>query len=244
MFRAAWLTSVAFVASTPDTPLVKREELIDELAAQIAAMTRPHPVRVAIDGVDAAGKTTLADELVPAVTARGRAVIRASIDGFHNPAAIRKRRGALSPEGYYQDSFNYPALIDGVLRPLGPGGSLAFRRAIFDFRTDSAVNAPLERAEPNAILLFDGVFLLRPELRAHFDFSIFLRADFNVTLARAERRDASLFGNVGEVRRRYSERYIPGQQLYLASIEPERWASVVIDNNDPKQGSIVFRRDG
>lgn len=223
---------------------VQRQELIDEIASRIVAVTRSHPVRVAIDGVDAAGKTTLADALVPELTKRGRPVIRASVDGFHNPAAIRKRRGALSPEGYYQDSFNYPALIDGLLRPLGPGGSLAFRRAVFDFRKDAAVNAPVETAEPNAILVLDGVFLLRPEVRAHLDFSIFLQADFAVTLARAERRDTSLFGDVEEVRRRYRERYIPGQELYLACVEPARWASLVIDNNDPKRPAIVFSRAG
>lgn len=212
---------------------MERRELIDEVAAQIATIVRPHPVRVAVDGVDAAGKTTFADELVPALTALGREVIRASIDGFHNPAAIRRRQGALSPEGYFHDSFNYPALVEVLLQPLGPGGSLKFRRAIFDFRSNATVDAPLERAEPNAVLLLDGVFLLRPELRTHFDFSVFLRVDFSITVARAEHRDANLFGSVEEVRRRYHERYIPGQRIYLTTVEPERWASIVIDNNDP-----------
>jgi uridine kinase len=215
-----------------------RRELIDEVASKIAAIVRPHPIRVAIDGVDAAGKTTFADELAPVVKALGRPVIRASIDGFHNPAAVRRRRGALSPDGYYHDSFNHVALLEMLLQPLGPGGSLAFRRAAFDFRIDAAVAAALEQAEPNAILLLDGVFLLRPELRAHFDFSIFLRADFNVTLARAEKRDAELMGGIDEVRRRYHERYIPGQRLYLEAVQPDRHASMVIDNNDPARPAI------
>lgn len=217
---------------------MERRELIGNIASQIAAIARPHPVRVAIDGVDAAGKTTFANELAPAIEALGHPVIRASVDGFHNPAAIRYRQGALSPEGFFHDSFNYPALMEELLQPLGPGGSLAFRRAAFDFRTDAAVNAPLEQAESNSILLLDGVFLLRPELRAYFDFSIFLRVDFSITIARAEQRDLELLGDVEEVRRRYRERYVPGQRLYLKSGEPERWASVVIDNNDPQRARI------
>lgn len=36
-------------------------ELIQSLASAIAAVRRSHPTRVAIDGVDASGKTTLAD---------------------------------------------------------------------------------------------------------------------------------------------------------------------------------------
>jgi uridine kinase len=145
----------------------------------------------------------------------------------------------MSPVGYFEDSFNYEALLESLLRPLGPDGSRQVRRAVFDFRTDTAVDARPEIAAPDAVLLFDGVFLLRPELRSHFDFSVFVRADFSVTTARAEQRDAMLFGSLDEVRRRYRERYVPGQQLYLATCEPERWASVVVENNDPLQPALL-----
>lgn len=216
-----------------------RQELLVALADRVAAVRLPHPVRVAIDGLDAAGKTTLADALATAVAQFGRPVIRASVDGFHNPAAVRRRRAPLSPQGYFYDSFNYAALLNSLLEPLGPHGSREFRRAVFDFRTDEAVDSPLERAAPNAVLLLDGVFLLRPELRAHFDLSIFVRADFGVIVARAERRDLDLFGSAREVRRRYARRYVPGQRLYLSSADPERWASIVIDNNDPEHPEII-----
>ena len=216
----------------------RREEIVSYIVARIAAETRPHPVRVAIDGIDAAGKTMLADELASAIKARGRPVIRASIDGFHNPREIRRRRGSLSPEGYFEDSFNYPALVEALLQPLGPRGSGWFRRAVFDFRTDEPVPSILEHACADSVLVFDGVFLLRAELRPHFDFSVFVRAGFDVTRRRAEERDVHLFGGIDEVRRRYQERYIPGQQLYLRTAQPERWASVVVDNNDPMTPSI------
>ena len=90
----------------------------------------------------------------------------------------------------------------------------------------------------NAVLLLDGVFLLRSNLREYFDFSVFVSADFAVTLKRAERRDLILFGSVEEIRRRYEERYIPGQRLYLAGERPEHVASVVVDNNDPDDPRI------
>lgn len=215
-----------------------REEILRGLASRIAAIRPPHPVRVAIDGIDAAGKTTLADELAPAIERHGRPVIRASIDGFHNPRDARYRRGSLSPEGYFHDSFNYPALIEALLQPLGPGGSLEFRRRAFDFRTDAPVAAPSESAPADAVLLLDGVFLLRRELRDYFDFSIFVRVDVAESLRRGQARDAGLFGGADEARRRYEERYIPGQQAYLATEAPERWASVILDNNDVAQPVI------
>lgn len=71
----------------------------------------PRPARVAIDGVDAAGKTTLADELaVPLPEAT-----RLSADDFLRPPEDRHRRGRESPEGYYQDSFDHARLRQAVL---------------------------------------------------------------------------------------------------------------------------------
>ncbi len=220
-----------------------REELVAELASRILGIRREHPVRIGIDGVDAAGKTTLADELVEPLERAGRSVIRSSIDGFHRPAKLRKRRGDLSPEGYYRDSFDYPGLIEALLEPLGPGGSRRFRRAIFDFRSDSVVDRAVEEAATDAILVFDGVFLLRPGLRRYWEFSIFVRADFEITVRRAEGRDAELLGGASNVRRRYERRYVPGQRLYLTEAQPERRAAVVIDNNDPARPAMVRRSE-
>jgi uridine kinase len=219
----------------------RREQLVSELAQKIDAIARPHPVRVAIDGVDASGKTTLADELARQLVGLGRTTIRASVDGFHNPASVRKRRGPDSPEGYFLDSFNYAQLTEKLISPLGPGGNRRFRRKAFDYRTDSVVDAPHEFAVPDSILLFDGVFLLRPELRDFWDFSVFVEVDFETILARAEIRDAAAMGGAAEVRRRYQQRYIPGQWLYLSTCRPQAHTSVIVQNHDPAEPSFAVR---
>jgi len=66
----------------------------------------PDVLRVGIDGVDGAGKTTFADELAAALAPFGRPVIRAGVDGFHHPRAVRYRRGRESPEGFFRDSYD------------------------------------------------------------------------------------------------------------------------------------------
>ena len=99
------------------------------------------------------------------------------------------------------------------------------------------MEAPEEQAAPNSILLFDGVFLLRDELRPIWDFTIFVQADFDETLRRAEARDRELMRGVETVRGRYRKRYIPGQELYFSSCAPQEVAEVVLDNtnvNEPK----------
>jgi len=123
-----------------------REQLLERLTALVVAIPCSHPLRVAIDGIDAAGKTTLAGELAPLIEAQGRPVIRASIDGFHHPRSIRYRRGPDSPEGYYQDSFDYTALRAVLLDPLGPHGNRRYRHAVFDVHEDTRLTLAEEKA--------------------------------------------------------------------------------------------------
>jgi len=219
---------------------MKRSQLLDELTCRILLIEQPHPVRVAIDGPDAAGKTTLADELRALLQARGQSVIRASIDSFHNPRRIRYRRGATSPEGYYYDSFNYGVLIESLLSPLGPSGSRQYRSAVFDYRADSEVHAPIQLAEINAVLLLDGVFLLRGELIEYWDFTIFVEASFETTLARAERRNQASFGSLAKAR--YEQRYMPGQKLYFETCRPKELARVIVNNNDLQNPELLLSR--
>jgi hypothetical protein len=68
----------------------------------------------------APAKTVLADALAPLVIAKGRQVIRASVDDFHHPRAVRYARGRYSPDGFFLDSYDYPAFRRLLLDPLGP----------------------------------------------------------------------------------------------------------------------------
>lgn len=218
-----------------------RAAVLAALAERLAALRRPHPVRVAVDGVDASGKSVLAAELAEALRGRGRAVVESSIDGFHRPRAERLRRGAESPEGYFLDSFDHARAIACVLAPLGPGGDRRYWRAAFDVRADAPVDAPLEEAPPDAILVFDGIFLRRPQLAPCFDYAVFVAASFEVTVARAVVRDGPHLGGEAAVRARYARRYVPGQRLYLAACEPEAHADAVVQNDDPDRPTVRFR---
>ncbi len=219
-----------------------RRRMIEQLADAVAAIRRPHPVRVGIDGAGAAGKTTLADELAAALRDRGRQVIRAGVDGFHNPPEVRYRRGRECVHGYYHDSFNYAAMRQELLEPLGPSGDRRYRRAVYDFRVESAVDEPHETAVGDAVLLFEGVFVMRPELIDHWDYTVFVHADFDVALQRAEVRERAHFGDAETVRRKYEGRYIPGQRMYFEQCEPHRQADAVVDNNAPDRPSVRFNR--
>lgn len=220
-----------------------RRKLIQRLSNLIMQVKKPHPVRVAIDGIDNAGKTKFAEELAQELHKTNYKIIRASIDGFHRPRKERYRRGRHSPAGYYHDSFDYEAIKEKLLKPLGPNGSLRYIKAVFDLRTDSPVTEKIHTAKRKAILLFDGVFLLRPQLNDYWDFSIFVHVDFETALARALLQDRKLFGSVRETRKRYLKRYIPGQKFYVKDVNPVQKADIVIDNNDPID-PLILKRTG
>ena len=218
-------------------------EVVRELARSIIEKKRDCPLRVGIDGIDAAGKTFLADAVASYLVEMGHPVIRASIDGFHNPRIIRYRRGRTSPEGYYYDSFNYELLKKHLLEPLTPTGNRVCRLKVFDFRTETEKFANEFRATNAHILIFDGVFLFRREILDYWDFKIFVDIDYEVSLKRALERDRNLFGSKEDIRLRYQRRYIPGQKLYLETEEPQMKADVIINNNDFTKPRIKFRSE-
>ena len=89
-----------------------RRDLLVALAARVPASRR---ARVAVDGRAGAGKTVFADELAAVLTAAGRGVLRASVDGFHRPRAGRYRRGRDSAVGYWLDAYDYDRMVRTLL---------------------------------------------------------------------------------------------------------------------------------
>lgn len=113
--------------------------------------------RVGIDGIDGAGKTTFANVLAETLASQAVPAIRSSVDGFHNPKAIRYRSGRMSPLGFYADSYDYARLKSSLLDPLSPGGTGRYLPAVFDHNADSAIDGHPQQANPGDVLLFDGI---------------------------------------------------------------------------------------
>ena len=213
----------------------RRTQLIEAVAQGILGLPPERVARIGVDGVDGAGKTMFADELADILRSASRPVIRASVDCFHRPKADRYRRGRSSPEGYFADSYDYPTLKAVLLDPLSPGGSGLYRAAVFDHVTDAPVAVCEHFAVPGSILLFDGIFLHRPELRGYWDVSLFLDVAFSVSVARCAGRD----GTLPDPAAVDNYRYVEGQKLYLRACNPRDRATLTIDNNDLSAPFIV-----
>jgi len=189
------------------------------------------PLKVGIDGRCASGKTTLADTLAPLVRAHGFEVLRPSVDGFHQQKAHRYRQGEYSATGYYEDAFDYAAIVAHLLSPLsGNEFPAVCRHASHDLRTDVPLDASI-RVPADSVLLFDGVFLFRRELDAYWDVRILVHVDAETSVSRAVERDAAGDAtDVDVIRRKYELRYEPAWLMYEALEEPGRKADVIVDN--------------
>jgi uridine kinase len=216
----------------------RRRDLVSQLARAVSALPAAGVVKVGVDGVDGAGKTTLADELAASVRGLGRSVIRASVDSFHNPRAIRYCRGRNSPDGFFLDSYDYALMRRVLLDPLSRGGSGRYRAAAFDHVLDRPTLAAERVAAPGTVLIFDGIFLHRRELSRYWDYSIFLRVSFDTSIPRCAQARPGLSP---DPRAASNRRYVDGQRIYLRLCEPETLATIVIDNEDLDAPAVVDR---
>lgn len=213
----------------------RRRATLSAVGGAIADLrTAGQVVRVAVDGVDGAGKTVFADELSEVLRRRGLSVLRASVDGFHNPAEVRYRRGRRSPEGFFRDSYDYAALKRLLLDPLARGDRQVVRR-IYDVEAEALVEPVAESAADVDVLVFDGIFLHRPELRHHWDYTIYLDVDFDVSIPRGAQRG---YGEA-DPDAASNRRYVQGQQIYIRECHPHHHATCVIDNTVLDDAHVV-----
>jgi len=211
----------------------RRAEVIEQVVEQLLAdHVGDRPRRIGVDGITAAGKTTWARELTDAVRARGRSALHLSTDDFHHPRARRHRQGRTAAAGYYADAYDFAALAEYVLRPLGPGGDRLIRIRIHDLESDQRIDAEPVSVPADAVVLVDGTFLQRAELHGLWDEVIYIETDLATARARAAERDSALFGGAAAAEQMYRMRYHAACELYARDADPVRRAGIVIDNND------------
>ena len=208
---------------------------LDLIASRVlAAVPSQGRASVAIDGVGASGKTTFARALAEAVTTRP--VILLHTDDFFNAAAIRHARGRNSPEGFWRDAFNTPALRT-TLDHLRADGDGRYRVASIDRQTGED-REEVELAPPDALVLVEGVFLHRAELADYWDCSIWL----DVEPAEAARRMIARDGLAPDDPR--LARYAGAQRLYDEAARPRERATLVVDMTTPSRPRLLDSREG
>lgn len=209
----------------PSTPVTTLQR---ELRDEVRQHYRAGRVILAVDGIHGAGTSTFADGLAEVFAEDGSAVFRASMGGFARPRAERDARGRTSAEGYYRDAYDEATFRRVLVDPFRVAGSAGFQLAAFDVARDAPLEPQWVTAPRDAVLVVDGVFLHRPELRGVWDWSLWLEVPFRVAYARTAARD----GGDPDPDAPANARSRQGQELYLRDADPRRAASAVVENSD------------
>lgn len=173
-------------------------------------------VVIAVDAPRGAGAAAFADALAEVYAEDGAAVYRAGLDGFQRPRAERDARGAGTPEALYRDTFDLATFRRVLIDPFRLAGGTGFQLTAFDRDRDAPAEAQWVTAPRDAVLVVDGAFLLRPELRGLWNWSVRLEAG----PARSADDGA--------------------EALYRRETDPRAAASALVDNSDPARPVRVF----
>ena len=192
---------------------MRPEEAVREACALIdTTCSARGAVIVAIDGAGGAGKSTLANGIRDAF---GHASI-VQFDDFYRPLSD-DQRAALDPRGGYERYFDWRRLRDSALVPLRADTIARYRR--YDWTTNRL--AEWIEVAPCAIVMVEGVYSTRPELRGLIDVAIF------VDTPRAERRRRMTAR--GQNPQDWIERWMAAEDWYLENVMPAQHADLVIE---------------
>jgi uridine kinase len=220
----------------------ERTALIATIAGNVAALGSGR-LRVAVDGLTGAGKTSFGHELAAALRALGRATMRASLDDFKHPWRHAREHGydRLSGEGYYRNAYDFGAARDLLLGPAGPSGSGEVVLCGHDPLTGVDHRGTTVSTPDGAILIVDSVFALRPEYNDCWEYRIWLEVDPRTALRRGIARDGATEG-AAEAARVHRDRYHAAHAIYVAEVDPKSLADVIIDNRYFEQPRILTSR--
>lgn len=215
-----------------------RRAVLERVAAAVPSLGRP--VLVVVDGADGAGKTWFADDLATTLKTGlggvGHAVVRASVDDFHHPREHRHADGRTG-ETVWRRSYDYRALRRELVDPWCAGAGAPYRRRWHDLATDTLVDDRTDAVPDRGVLVVDGVFAQRDELRDCWDVVVWLDVPDHERVRRLAARD----GVPPDPAHPDQARYLDAQALYRRAADPVATADVVVDNTDPLRPVLVER---
>jgi uridine kinase len=186
------------------------EDVVMAVLRRLPTSASETPTLVCIEGLGGAGKSTLARALAE----RSDDLTLVHGDDFYGPEERDWR--SWTPRQGYQRYFDHRRVEHELLRPLKAGQPATFQR--YDWASNSLDG--WGTVEPRGIVLVEGVYLLRRELRAYWDFSIYVDAPRALRQMRLHAR--------GENDEGWIERWAAAEDYYERVEQPGQAADLVV----------------
>lgn len=176
----------------------------------IAARATTSPLLVGIDGCSAAGKSTLAHFLILYLSH----VTIVHGDDFYR-VMNEGERAALDGAGGYRFYYDWQRLERDVLQPLSHRHVARYQA----YTWNTGRLGEWVEVQPQGIILVEGVYTTRPELRAYFDITMFVETNFALRMHRqGERTDPS----------DWVARWEAAEAYYLHQHQPQKGVDLIV----------------
>ncbi len=163
---------------------------------------------IAIDGMCASGKTTLAKEIQENF---GGSII--SADDFFLPFEMRSEERLNTPGG----NFHRERFKEEVINNLDKD---KFSYGVFDCSLGKTENT--KEVEEKRLVIIEGSYCMHPELNAEYDLKIFTLTDFQTQLERIEKRNGT------KALEAFKNKWIPVENMYFSWSEVREKSDAVL----------------
>ena len=164
---------------------------------------------VAIDGNCGSGKTTGVKMIAEAL---GCSIIQ--MDDFYLTPAMRTQKRRMEPGG----NVNYERFKEEVIPFIKSKDAFSYRK--YDAPSNSFVGN-IEITCPDLVIV-EGAYALRPDLRASYDLSVFSKASYELQIKRLSERE-------GEFVEEYKNIWIPLENTYHEFFDLEKNVDIVVN---------------
>ncbi len=199
------------------------------VAARLRGTTGP-ALLVALSGIDGSGKGYVAARVAERLRAAGTAVAEFNVDGFLSLPAIRF--GAVDPaRHFYEHAIRFDATFCDLVEP--PRRDRRIDGTLDDTEETATAYRPQRSVFHDVdVILVEGIYLLKRELRPRDDRALWLDCSFDTALERALARSQEGLSR-DETIRAYRTLYFPAQEIHFERDRPREGADAVIAN-DPR----------
>lgn len=181
-------------------------------------------VRLGVDGAVDAETDAVATAVAEEALTQGIGVLRVRAADFLHRRSVRLEWGRHDVDAAFDRWVDWASLQREVLAPLADPAVMTWLPRLRDAVTDRSAREPVRPAAPGALLLVDGPYLLRWELRGALDVGVHLLTS-PATLARR-------FPDDGDPR--------PGAWArYLHECAPAARADLVVRHDHPGRPALL-----
>jgi uridine kinase len=177
---------------------------------------RDDPLVVAIDGKSGVGKTAIAKEVVNRLGA-----VNVLCDDFftggHNDFWAKR-----TTQQKIDNVIDWERIKKEVILPLKSGKKATWHP--FDWKKFEGLSPKLISAEPQKVVILDGAFSNRPELRDVIDYSILVEAPKEVHVSRVKQREGEEYSDD------WHKTWEESMEYYFAKISPPETFDLIVQN--------------